>query len=54
MDGIVSDPFSGKKLSGKHKGEYSVRVWPYRIIYRIEKQELIIIVIDVGHRKEIY
>ncbi len=51
---ISLDPYSGKKLSGKKKGQYSVRVWPYRIIYRIEKKELIIIVIDVDHRQGVY
>ena len=47
-------PFSGKKLSGKKKGQYSARVWPYRIIYRIEKKELVIIVIDIDHRQGAY
>lgn len=51
---IVYDPFSGKKLSGKKKGQYSVRVWPYRIIYTVEKRELIIIVIDIDHRQGVY
>ena len=48
MDHIVLDPFSGKKLSGKKKGQYSVHVWPYRIIYTIMKKEMVIIVIDIG------
>lgn len=47
---IVSNPFSGKALSGDRKGQYSVRVWPYRIIYIIKKQELIIVVVEVDHR----
>lgn len=51
---ILLDPFSGKKLSGKKDGLYSVRVWPYRIIYSVEKRELVIIIIDVGHRQGAY
>lgn len=51
---IQASPFENKKLSGKKKGQYSVRVWPYRIIYRVEKQELIIIIIDVDNRKDVY
>lgn len=54
LDEIVEDPFSGKKLSGKKNGQYSARVWPYRIIYTIEKKELVIIVIDVDHRQGVY
>ncbi len=51
---IALDPFFGKKLSGDRKGQYSVRVWPYRIIYIIKKTELIVLVIDFGHRQGIY
>lgn len=51
---ILSDPFCGKKLHGERKGQYSVRVWPYRIIYTIEKKELLIVVIDVDHRGSVY
>ncbi|MBU6141836.1 type II toxin-antitoxin system RelE/ParE family toxin [Patescibacteria group bacterium] len=54
LDDIVLDPFSGKKLTGKKAGQYSVRVWPYRIIYRIYKKELIVFIIDVGHRQGVY
>ncbi len=50
LDEIALDPFSGKKLFGKEKELYSVRIWPYRIIYSVNKRELFIIVIDVGHR----
>ncbi len=51
---MESNPFFGKKLSGTKKGQYSVRIWPYRIIYSIEKKQLIIIAIDIGHRQGIY
>ncbi len=33
---IAKDPFSGKKLKGKLKNQWSVRVWPYRIIYFLQ------------------
>jgi mRNA interferase RelE/StbE len=51
---IKSDPFFGKPLSGERKGQYSARVWPYRIIYTIEKKELVIIIIDIDHRQGVY
>ncbi len=51
---LREDPFSGKKLKGEFEGFYSVRMWPYRIIYTIFKKELIVLVVDVGHRKEVY
>jgi mRNA interferase RelE/StbE len=45
-------PAGCKKLKGR-KG-YRIRVGDYRIIYEIEDKILRVIVIDVGHRKEIY
>jgi mRNA interferase RelE/StbE len=51
---LAVDPFQGKKLEGELKGQYSIRVWPYRIIYQIYKKELIISIIDVGHRQGVY
>lgn len=51
---IAKDPFSGKKLKGKLKSQWSVRVWPYRIIYSIYKSKSLVIVIKIGHRKGVY
>ena len=51
---IREEPYEGKKLSGKRAGQYSIRVGIYRIIYSIEKRELIIVVIDVDDRKDVY
>jgi mRNA-degrading endonuclease RelE of RelBE toxin-antitoxin system len=54
LSGIASDPFCGKKLEGARKGQRSIRVWPYRIIYAIIKEDLVVLVITVGHRQGIY
>ena len=51
---LADDPFIGKKLEGKYKDYYSLRVWPYRIIYQIYKKELLVFVIRIGHRQEVY
>jgi len=51
---LASDPYAGKKLGGKYSGEWSWRVWPYRIIYRIKKNELVVLVIRIGHRQGVY
>lgn len=51
---LESDPYSGKKLEGKYKNYYSMHVWPYRIIYEIVQKKLVILIIDIGHRQEIY
>jgi mRNA interferase RelE/StbE len=45
-------PQGYKKLKGR--SGYRIRVGDYRVIYEIEDEILIIQVVDVGHRKDIY
>ncbi len=45
-------PFSCEKISGQDK--YRVRQGRYRILYAIEDQGLIVQVVKVGHRKDVY
>jgi len=44
-----------KRLKGKDFGEYErLRVGDYRVIFRREAERLIIVVVRIGHRKEVY
>jgi mRNA interferase RelE/StbE len=43
-----------KPLKGKHKGKYRKRAGKYRIIYLRENNFLVITIIRVAHRKEVY
>ncbi|MEY2828883.1 MAG: hypothetical protein RIQ33_741 [Bacteroidota bacterium] len=45
-------PSGYKKLKGEDA--YRIRVGDYRIIYEINDKQIIITVVSVGHRKEIY
>lgn len=54
IEGLKKDPFRGKKLQGELIGLFSLRVWPYRIIYVVKKQEVMIIILDIGHRQGVY
>ena len=45
-------PFAGKTLSGEFEGMRSVRAWPYRIIYEIKKDSIIIY--SIRHRQGSY
>ncbi|NDC31790.1 MAG: type II toxin-antitoxin system RelE/ParE family toxin [Bacteroidetes bacterium] len=52
---LVSDPRTlGKPLSGELSGLWRYRVGDYRILAQIEDDALIILVIHVGHRKNVY
>ena len=45
-------PSNTKKLTGK--SAWRIRIGNYRVIYEIVDDRLIIIVISIGHRKDIY
>lgn len=51
---LANNPFEGKRLKGEFKEYFSIRVWPYRIIYVVFDKELMIVVIRIGHRQGIY
>ena len=54
LDGLTRDPDQGKALKGELKGRYSYRVGTYRILYLLHRHALLILVIDIGHRRDIY
>jgi len=45
-------PSGSEKISGQDK--YRVRQGRYRILYTIADQDLIVQVVKVGHRKDVY
>ena len=53
-DVLAKDPFLGKALKADLKGLYSYRMGDYRIIYSIVKHRLVIQIIKVMHRREVY
>ena len=44
----------GKSLVGNYSGMWRYRVGDYRIITEISDEEVLIYVVNVGHRKNIY
>lgn len=45
-------PPAARPLAGR--SEWRVRVGDYRILYSIEDEVLLVIVLTVGHRREVY
>ncbi len=45
---------SGKALSASLKGLWHYRVGNYRIICNLSEKEITILVIDIGHRSDVY
>jgi mRNA interferase RelE/StbE len=44
----------GKSLTGDKKGLWRYRVGDYRIICNLNNKELIVLVLEIGHRKNVY
>ncbi|MFZ0663144.1 MAG: type II toxin-antitoxin system RelE/ParE family toxin [Acidobacteriaceae bacterium] len=44
----------GHALVGDQKGRWRYRIGDYRVLCELRDSELLVIVITVGHRKEIY
>lgn len=51
---LVMDPDVGRPLTGPYKGLWKYRIGDYRIIYSIEKDRLVIFVLRIQHRKDVY
>jgi len=54
LNSLEENPQLGKPLIGNLSGLWSLRVGKYRILYQIREKELIIFVVDIGHRKKSY
>ena len=44
----------GKPLSGSLSGSWSYRAGDYRILAKIENERLVVLVVQVGHRRNVY
>jgi mRNA interferase RelE/StbE len=55
IDSLANTPFppNVKKLEGE-ENIYRIRVGDYRIVYQVHKKVLLILVLAIGHRKEVY
>ena len=47
-------PTGVRKMKGKLKGCWRIRAGSYRILYDIDDPAKAVVVLDVGHRREIY
>lgn len=54
LDNCKNPRSMGKALLGDKSGYWRYRIGNYRLVCEIRDKEILIIVIGVGHRKEIY
>lgn len=55
IDALATNPrpHGVEKLKGEEK-LYRIRVGDYRVIYEIQDKEVVITVVKIGHRREVY
>ncbi len=56
IDALGSDPRprGSKALQGRHEGLRRVRSGDYRIVYRVEDDRFLVLVLKVGPRRDVY
>lgn len=54
LDGLSNPRQIGKALVGPYKGLWRYRVGQYRVICDIIDDQLLVLALEVGHRKDIY
>jgi mRNA interferase RelE/StbE len=47
-------PSGIKALAGAAAGAYRLRVGDYRVIYEVHDDQVVVLVLAIGHRREIY
>ena len=54
IEGCENPRLHGKGLVGDKSGEWRYRIGNYRIICEIQEKEIVVLVLEIGHRREIY
>lgn len=52
---LTIDPYKyGKPLDGQLKGRWSLKVGGYRVIYRIDKEQITVLILTIDVRGNVY
>ena len=57
IDSLAENPYPQgvKKLGGEWEEDlYRVRVGDYRIVYQVRQKRLLVLIVRIGHRSEVY
>lgn len=54
LETLKNNPTPPKALKLSGREGYRIRVGNFRILYTLNRGELLVLVLDVGHRREIY
>ena len=51
---LSENPFLGNALRGELRGLRRLRVGDYRVLYNVQNEALIVLVVRVAHRRDVY
>ena len=54
IDKLKITPNAGSVLKGEFSGLRRIRIGDYRIVYEVQNEQLVILVIRVAHRRDAY
>ena len=54
LEGCENPRAHGKGLTANHSGEWRYRVGDYRLLAEIEDNKITILILNIGHRRDIY
>ena len=54
IDQLKINPAAGGVLKGEYSGLRRIRIGSYRVVYEVHNEKLTILVIRIGHRREVY
>lgn len=54
IDQLPANPWIGKSLKGELSGLRRIRVGDYRVVYEIHEQQVVILVVRIAYRKDVY
>ena len=54
LEGCSNPRLHGKALSANRSGQWRYRIEDYRLIAEIQDDKIIILIISIGHRRDVY
>ena len=54
VESLKDEPLKGEQLSAEWKGLRRLRVGRYRVIYAFDGRQFLVLVVRVGHRRDVY
>ncbi|MCI8829994.1 MAG: type II toxin-antitoxin system RelE/ParE family toxin [Lachnospiraceae bacterium] len=54
LEGCSDPRIHGKGLTANRSGEWRYRIGDYRLISHIQDDRVVILILEIGHRKDIY